>query len=417
MCADTQYVAKGYGPQSSALITTSVSGGTTAYNYLWDGGDKTGETTDHIYVAPDSTTSYTVTVTDYHGCVASATTVVVVIDVTCCSSKSSKATHATSKSGSKSNKPCKVILCKTPVLSAKSSAKTLKSSKLPKEVCVKAEDVAALLNPPVGSKGSVKSASNVYRLGPCDFTGSFDNASCGEPEWYICDCDGGITCLTIAHSGGAGQGVTVSGSKSSHAANATVTDNGDGTYTICAVGSMKSGSKSGSKVAKLKSNLTLTDVSGNVTTIHTSCSQPINPGDVHGVYEVVSYHDVAGNFCRKQLYEKKLIGGGESGGSTAEVVEPILEAEVEGIAFDAYPNPFNRSTTIRFNMPADAHVTLAVFGINGAKVATLFEGDIDANKDYKFDYVPEGDVPSGIYFSKLIVRDGAIHHKRLVLTR
>ena len=46
----------------------------------------------------------------------------------------------------------------------------------------------------------------------------------------------------------------------------------------------------------------------------------------------------------------------------------------------AYPNPFNPSTTISFEIPALAHVTLEVYDILGKKV------DIIANEQYSAGY-------------------------------
>jgi hypothetical protein len=78
-CHDnTIYV--GYGPQSVTL-TTSVSGSTGPYTYLWSNG----ATTASITVSPTAGTDYTVAVKDGNGCRSNASNVlhVSVIDVRC----------------------------------------------------------------------------------------------------------------------------------------------------------------------------------------------------------------------------------------------------------------------------------------------------------------------------------------------
>jgi hypothetical protein len=392
MCADTQYVAAAYGPESQALITTTTTGGTAAYSYLWSNG----ETTDFIYVRPDSTTSYTVVVTDYHGCTATATTVVVVVDVLCPSSKTSKSSKA-----SKASK-VEIVLCKTKVKSNKSQSSKASAGSGPKEVCVKASQVSALLNPSVGSKSSAKSQKSIYRLGPCDFSGSFDNDDCGEPVWYECGCDGGLASLTVSYSGGAGQ-VVSAGNK--HA----VADNGDGTYTITAVSSKSSkASKSGSGCNKLKSSITLT----GGASIHTSCSQPIGPGMVFGDYTVVSFTDCDGNYCQKQVTDKLLVVDPASVNTDANAAV----AAVNGVTFEAMPNPFATSTTIKFTTEVDDYVTLVVYSTNSTEVSTLFEGAVKADKTYEIEFNP-ADKASGLYISKLIMRSGTTLHQKLVMTR
>lgn len=70
----------GYGPsECTTLEVSSVMGGTAPYSYEWD----TGATTASIEVCPETTTSYTVTITDANGCTEMATINVEVIDVTC----------------------------------------------------------------------------------------------------------------------------------------------------------------------------------------------------------------------------------------------------------------------------------------------------------------------------------------------
>lgn len=53
----------------TAMITTQVTGGTPGYNYAW-GGDGQGSFSNIFVVSPMTTTTYTLTVTDAHGCTA-----------------------------------------------------------------------------------------------------------------------------------------------------------------------------------------------------------------------------------------------------------------------------------------------------------------------------------------------------------
>ncbi len=66
---------------------------------------------------------------------------------------------------------------------------------------------------------------------------------------------------------------------------------------------------------------------------------------------------------------------------------------------DNYPNPFNPQTTIRFGLPEDAHVTLKVYDVTGAEIATLVNGDLRADEHaVTFD---ARSFPSGVYFYRL----------------
>jgi hypothetical protein len=69
------------------------------------------------------------------------------------------------------------------------------------------------------------------------------------------------------------------------------------------------------------------------------------------------------------------------------------------ILLNNYPNPFNSSTTISYNIPTRSSVTLTVFNILGQQVATIREGTHEAGT-----YVQIFDastLPSGIYFYRL----------------
>jgi hypothetical protein len=64
-----------------------------------------------------------------------------------------------------------------------------------------------------------------------------------------------------------------------------------------------------------------------------------------------------------------------------------------------FPNPFNPTTTFRFTLPQREHVTLAVFDLNGQKVATLVEERLEPGEHaVSFD---ARHLPSGIYFYSL----------------
>ena len=70
-----------------------------------------------------------------------------------------------------------------------------------------------------------------------------------------------------------------------------------------------------------------------------------------------------------------------------------------------FPNPFNPSTTISFDLPTRSKVTLKVFNLLGQEVSTLIDKDLPANS-YKVEWDGRSDsgapVASGIYFYKLI---------------
>jgi len=73
--ANTVY--KGYAPAQSINLTAQASSGTAPYNYGWS----IGSNSQNVTVAPTTTTTYLVTVTDQNGCTAMADKEIKVIDV------------------------------------------------------------------------------------------------------------------------------------------------------------------------------------------------------------------------------------------------------------------------------------------------------------------------------------------------
>ncbi len=67
--------------------------------------------------------------------------------------------------------------------------------------------------------------------------------------------------------------------------------------------------------------------------------------------------------------------------------------------FQNYPNPFNPQTTIRFNLPEAAEVSLAVFDLTGKKVHTILQKSLPAGV-FEQPFFAEN-LPSGVYFYQL----------------
>ena len=95
----------------------------------------------------------------------------------------------------------------------------------------------------------------------------------------------------------------------------------------------------------------------------------------------------------------------------------IYETEVNVYTFnlfDAYPNPFNPTTTIKYSIPSDGFVKLSVFNALSEEVSTLVnEFKSAGNYEIIFD---AGGLISGIYFYQL--RTGTfIETKKMLLLK
>ena len=79
-----------------------------------------------------------------------------------------------------------------------------------------------------------------------------------------------------------------------------------------------------------------------------------------------------------------------------------------------YPNPFNPSTTIRFQIPKDGIVTLRIYDILGAEVATLVNEEKVAGK-YEVNFNASS-LASGVYIYK-IQAGTFINSKKMLLVK
>ncbi|HTY60176.1 MAG TPA: T9SS type A sorting domain-containing protein [Bacteroidota bacterium] len=79
-----------------------------------------------------------------------------------------------------------------------------------------------------------------------------------------------------------------------------------------------------------------------------------------------------------------------------------------------FPNPFNPETTIRYGLPEDSPVELAVYNLLGERVALLVDGVQDAGfHDVRFD---ASRLASGVYFYRLQAR-GFVQTRKLSLLK
>lgn len=103
--------------------------------------------------------------------------------------------------------------------------------------------------------------------------------------------------------------------------------------------------------------------------------------------------------------------GGASAYSTARLFTTGTATGVQELAgaipkefalYQNFPNPFNPSTMIRYDVPTAAYVTVTVFDMLGRTVATLVDG-IQEPRSYQVDWNATG-MSSGMYFYRIVAR-------------
>ena len=91
----------------------------------------------------------------------------------------------------------------------------------------------------------------------------------------------------------------------------------------------------------------------------------------------------------------------ESRAVTLIVSNDFIDADF--VISNAYPNPFNPQTAIRYRLAADSEIDLIIFNSRGEKVATLVSGNQPAGT-YTLTW-NAADMPSGVYIVKAVAGD------------
>ena len=80
----------------------------------------------------------------------------------------------------------------------------------------------------------------------------------------------------------------------------------------------------------------------------------------------------------------------------------------------AYPNPFNPTTTLSFAIPVDSEVSLSVYNLQGREVSTLIDGNMDAG--YHSIVWDANSYASGVYFVKMVAGE-FVNTQKLMLIK
>ncbi|MCW9096648.1 MAG: T9SS type A sorting domain-containing protein, partial [Ignavibacteriaceae bacterium] len=98
----------------------------------------------------------------------------------------------------------------------------------------------------------------------------------------------------------------------------------------------------------------------------------------------------------------------------SEEVNVDVEVPIEYALEQNYPNPFNPSTTIKYSIPEDRFVKLAVYNMLGEKVATLVNAQQKSGR-YEINF-NASNLASGIYLYRLEAQN-YVSIKKMILVK
>jgi len=150
--------------------------------------------------------------------------------------------------------------------------------------------------------------------------------------------------------------------------------------------------------------------------------QHVPNGAPLGFYNYIAYcGDYPSTVIDSSFFELEVIAGPSTGAGEAGWVltGSFLEGDFadlpsEFALLSNYPNPFNASTVISYELPVSRDVKLEVYNLFGQKVATLVDGQQEAG--YRSVTWDATEISSGVYFYKLTAGDYT-ETKRMMLIK
>lgn len=279
-------------------------------------------------------------------------------------------------------------------------------------------------------------AVGVHTHGGCSTGGSGNNSGTSlfnTAFWNAVQCGGGGGCTNIAQ----GKPATASSTNGSNVAGRAVDGNtstdwrsnssgtqwlqvdlGSGTLSYSSWEILWTSARHATRYEIRVSNSSTFSTYTSVARI-TNGDGGTDTGTMTGAPRTERYvriHMTKGASSRYAVAEFKICSG-SSGAARKETALSGVDAAVvpEQIALHAnYPNPFNPSTNISFGLPYDVQVSLKVYNLIGAEVATLVnERRAAGTHTVVFE---AANLPSGVYFSVLNVGETRLV-RRLVLMK
>lgn len=342
---DCQTRFVGYAPAEADtnFLQACASGGLAPYTFTWSStGGSFFQVDDsvcsNLAVQPGGSSTYLVTVTDARGCTSTDSVEVQVVDVRC---------------GNNNNK---IQICHYPPGNPNN----------PQQLCISPNAVGAHIDPSYGHSGC--------HLGPCNNPCMSSNPSVAPPP----------ACVDLI--------VSVTTDRFPTENNWEIVD----LVTNQVVGSRSFGS--GDSEVTLSDTFCVDPTHCYEATIFDSFGDGICCTFGQGNWSVsfdgtTTTSPTAGSFSNSETIS---VGNCSNKSGSAESVSR-MQSE---LLVASYPNPANSNVHFKFTAPADGHVVLDLFGLDGKRLSTLFEGEVSAGMPNLI----EADIshlPTGVYIFRL----------------
>ncbi len=132
----------------------------------------------------------------------------------------------------------------------------------------------------------------------------------------------------------------------------------------------------------------------------------------------VTVTDCSGTSTIQNINVSRLHTGGRGGrGTGISCISKVVE-ETNGLleVWNVFPNPFTQRATLEFVLSEDAYVSTNIYGVDGRKIATVFEADAHANQLYYLS-IDSSQLPTGVYLLQFKMDNGTVYYEKLYVTK